>query len=339
MIDRQHFSTLRGPRTALICGISGQDGPYLAAHLVSCGYRVMGTSRNGAACNRDGLERLGLLGRVLIERMDPAEYRGTLALLARLRPDEIYNLAGQSSVALSYEQPAETFRSIGTATLNILEVMRVLELPTRLFNAGSGAMFGDTGGLPADESTPPRPSNPYALAKATAYWQVAQYRTLYGLQACTGILFNHESPLRPERFVTQKIVAAACRIAAGAREPLALGDLSVERDWGWAPEFVVAMHAMLQQDTLQDLVLATGVSMPLEAFVAEAFGRLGLDWRRHVVRDERLIRQDEIRFLRADPSRAADGIGWQAESTMVDVARRMVEARLQSERVPSRRAA
>ena len=238
MIDRQHISTLRGPRTALICGISGQDGPYLAAHLVSCGYRVMGTSRNGAACNRDGLERLGLLGRVLIERMDPAEYRGTLALLARLRPDEIYNLAGQSSVALSYEQPAETFRSIGTATLNILEVMRVLELPTRLFNAGSGAMFGDTGGLPADESTPPRPSNPYALAKATAYWQVAQYRTLYGLQACPGILFNHESPRRGRTFVTRKISRAVANIFLGHQECLYLGNLEAKRDWGHARDYV-----------------------------------------------------------------------------------------------------
>jgi GDPmannose 4,6-dehydratase len=200
-------------------------------------------------------------------------------------------------------------------------------------------MFGDNAGEPVDESTALRPGDPYALAKAAALAQVDQYRHLHGVWACTGILSNHESPLRSERFVTQKITAAACRIAAGDTQPLALGDLSVERDWGWAPEYVVAMHAMLQTEGPEDLVVATGVSVPLETFVAEAFARLGLDWRRHVVCDERFLRRDESRRLRANPSRAAERLGWRAETTIGEVARKMVEARLFRDQSSVRRAA
>ena len=325
--------------TALVCGISGQDGAYLAAHLLDQGYRVVGTSRDPSACDRHGLATLGIERRVVIRALAPNDLAATVALLESVRPDEVYNLSGQSSIALSFEQPGLTFQSITVATVNLLEAVRVAQLPMRLFFAGSTAMYGENGGEPVDESTAAQPGDPYALAKAAAFAQVEQYRRLHGLWACTGILSNHESPLRPERFVTQKITAAACRIAAGDTTPLALGDLSVERDWGWAPEYVVAMHAMLQAERPEDFVIATGVSVPLETFVAETFARLGLDWRNHVVRDERLLRRGEVRRLQADPGRAAEHLGWRAETMIGDVARRMVEAKLFSDRATIRRAA
>jgi len=325
--------------TALVCGISGQDGAYLTAHLLEQGYRVLGTSRDPETCDRRGLAALGLERRVTIKAIDPSDLAATVALIEAVRPDELYNLSGQSSIALSFEQPAATFQSIAGVTVNLLEAVRVTRMPTRVFCAGSTAMFGDNAGEPVDESTPLRPSDPYAVAKAAAFTQVDQYRRLHGVWACTGILSNHESPLRAERFVTQKITAAVCRIAAGDSQPLALGDLSVERDWGWAPEFVVAMHAMLQTEAPEDLVLATGVSAALETYVAEAFARVGLDWRRHVVCDERFLRRDEVRRLRADPGRAAESLGWRAETTIGEVARKMVEARLFRDQAPVRRAA
>ena len=321
-------------RTALICGISGQDGAYLARHLLGLGYRVVGTSRDAQASRFDGLEQLGIRDRVDVVSMSLVDFRSTMQAVARHEPDEIYNLAGQTSVGLSFDQPVETFESIVIGTVNLLEVIRMLGRPIRLYNAGSSEMFGDTGGIPAREATALRPCSPYGIAKATSFWQVDQYRRAYGIAACTGILFNHESPLRPERFVTQKIVAAACRIAAGEQRSLALGDLSIRRDWGWAPEYVVAMHAMLERDKPEDYVIATGTTFSLEQFVAEVFAALGLDWRRHVTHDASLARPSELGCGRADPSRAAEGLGWQAKSSMPDVARMMVEARRGSEANP-----
>ena len=314
--------------TALVSGISGQDGCHLAAHLLGLGYRVVGTSRDAARCDRSGLAALGILGRVPIESLDPADERAVRALLDRVHPDEIYHLSGQSSVARCLAEPGEAFRSIVTTTSNVLEALRVSGLPCRLFVAGSVAMFGDTRGRRFDEATVPRPADPYALAKATAFALVAQYRRFHGVRACTGILGNHESPLRPERFVTQKVAAAVARIAAGDATPLPLGDLSVERDWGWAEEYVVAMHAMLRLDDPEDLVLATGTTVSLRTFVAAAFAEAGLDWRRHVVRDEKLVRPVEIRRQRADVGQAAERIAWRASVSGAEVARRMVAARL-----------
>jgi GDPmannose 4,6-dehydratase len=323
---------------ALICGIGGQDGCYLAAHLLDLGYRVVGTGRDPGPGGSSGLQRLGIASRVVLEPMQPTDFRSTLEVVARHAPDEIYNLAGQSSVGLSFARPVETFDSIVAATVNLLEAVHILRLPCRLFFAGSGEMFGDTAGAVADESTPLRPTSPYAIAKAAAFWQVAQYRRDRGIAACTGILFNHESPLRPERFVTQKIVAAACEIATGRRQRLSLGDLSVRRDWGWAPEYVVAMQRMLRLDPPEDIVIATGVTSGLDDFVAEVFRGLGLDWRRHVESDTTLRRPGEIPSSQADPSRAALRLGWKARHTMPDVARLMVEARMATEE-PQRRAA
>ncbi len=327
-------------RTALICGIGGQDGAYLATHLLSQGYDVVGTSRDAQGSRFDGLTSLGIRDRVKVVSMSPVDFRSTLQAVTRSAPDEIYNLAGQSSVGLSFDQPVETFESIVVGVINLLEAIRITGRRIRLYNAGSSEMFGHTGNEPAHEETVVKPRSPYGIAKATAFWQIAQYREAYGIAAATGILFNHESPLRPERFVTQKIVAAACRIACGEQESLRLGDLSVRRDWGWAPEYVVAMHRMLEQDVLEDFVIATGTTTSLEDFVAEAFRAVGLDWRRHVVRDPKFVRPTEIACGQADTRRATERLGWTASTMMPDVVRKMVEARLARDGgMPSRRAA
>lgn len=314
-------------RTALICGVSGQDGAYLAQLLLERGYTVHGASRDAQAISFGNLRRLGLLDDVRLESLTITDFRSVLQALRRVRPDEVYNLAGQSSVALSFEQPVETLESISVGTLNLLEAIRFTERPIRFYNAGSGECFGDTR-EPADESTAFRPRSPYAVAKSAAHWEVANYADAYGLYACTGILFNHESPLRAERFVTKKIVAAACRIARGSGERLRLGDLSVQRDWGWAPEYVEAMWRMLQQDSPATYVIATGKSHTLQQFVACAFTEVGLDWHDHVDVDRRLFRPADITFASANPSLAREQLGWSARAQMPDVVRMMVAAEL-----------
>ena len=329
----------KSTRTALICGIGGQDGAYLAAHLLAQGYAVVGTSRDATGNRFDGLARLGIRDLVTVTSMSLVDFRSTLQVLSRTHPDEVYNLAGQTSVAVSFEHPVETFESIVVGTLNLLEAIRLLRRPIRLYNAGSSEIFGTSGDRPAGVKTSFSPRNPYGIAKATAFWQIAQYRDAFGVEGCTGVLFNHESPLRPERFVTQKIVAAACRIAAGEQQTLELGDLSVERDWGWAPEYVVAMHKMLQLPALEDFVIATGHTSRLEDFVAEAFRAVGLDWTRHVTRDPNLIRRTENLCSRADTSHATERLGWTARYRMQDVARMMVEGRIAQQHPPLRRAA
>jgi len=313
-------------KTALICGISGQDGSYLARLLLEKGYRVVGTSRDAQMSSFDNLTRLGIRDRVEVDSMVLTDFRSTLQSLAKAEPDEIYNLAGQSSVGLSFQQPVETLESIAIGTLNLLEAIRFLGWPTRLYNASSSECFGDTCGEPATESTPFHPRSPYAVAKAAAHWEVVNYREAYGLYACNGILFNHESPLRPERFVTRKIVAAAHRIATGSKEKLVLGDMGIKRDWGWAPEYVDAMWRMLQQDESKDFVIATGESHSLQDFVAEVFDACGLDWRDHVKTDESLYRPSEIREGRGDAGEADKVLGWRAVKRMSEVARAMVSA-------------
>jgi GDPmannose 4,6-dehydratase len=313
-------------RIALICGISGQDGAYLAQLLLERGYRVTGTTRDAQMSTLTNLVRLGIRDRVEVVSMAINDFRSVLQTLARLQPDEVYNLAGQSSVGLSFEQPVETLESIGIGTLNLLEAIRFLDREIRLYNASSSECFGDTGEIAADENTPFRPRSPYAVAKAAAFWEVANYREAYGLFACSGILFNHESPLRPERFVTQKIVRAACRIAAGSSERLQLGNLDIHRDWGWAPEYVDAMQRMMQLDHPEDFVIATGQTHALRDFVATAFARSGLDWQQHVDSNPALMRPTDLRFGCANPQRAKARLGWQATVDMQEVVRRMVDA-------------
>ena len=291
-------------RRALICGISGQDGSYLAQFLLEKGYEVWGTSRDAQASTFGNLSRLGILHRVKTISMATNDFRSVLQVLSQSEPQEIYNLSGQTSVGLSFEQPVETLESIAIDTLNLLEVIRFLRKPLRFYNAGSSECFGEVRGGVADEATPFQPRSPYAVAKVTAHNLVANYRDAYRLFACTGILFNHESPLRPPRFVTRKIIQAAVRIAGGSQEKLMLGDMSIQRDWGWSPEFVDAMWRMLQGEAPEDFVIATGESNSLEEFVATAFSEVGLDWRQYVVQDQSLFRPTEIRYSRGQAEKA-----------------------------------
>ncbi|WAC89462.1 GDP-mannose 4,6-dehydratase [Mycobacterium sp. Aquia_213] len=311
---------------ALICGISGQDGAYLARLLLDKGYQVFGTSRDAQIGTFANLTRLGIRDRVNLESVATNDFRSVLNILRETDPEEIYNLAGQSSVGLSFEQPVETLESVAIGTINLLEAIRFLDKPIRFYSAGSSECFGDTVGGPANEQTPFRPRSPYAVAKSTAHWLVANYRAAYGLHASTGILFNHESPLRPERFVTKKIVAAAVRIAADERSRLTLGNVQIKRDWGWAPEYVDAMWRMLQQPEPSDFVIATGESHTLEEFAATAFSEVGLDWREHTDLSEALRRPSDLAEGRGDASRAREVLGWSATYRMSDVVKAMVEA-------------
>jgi len=311
-------------KTALIFGISGQDGSYLARLLLKKGYTVVGTSRDAQMSSFANLKKLGIYDKVDVLSASLGDFRSVLQALHHANPDEIYNLAGQSSVGLSFDQPVETFESIGIGTLNLLESIRFMDNGARLYNASSSECFGNTDGVPATEETPFRPRSPYAVAKAAAFWEVANYREAYGLFACSGILFNHESPLRPERFVTQKIVAAACRIAAGSEEKLKLGNTSVQRDWGWAPEYVEAMWLMLQQDRPEDFIVATGATYALQDLVQEVFACVDLDWRQHVELNPDLLRPTDIMISVANPIKAEQKLGWKARSFMPDVAGMMV---------------
>ena len=313
-------------KTALICGVTGQDGAYLAQLLLEKGYRVTGSSRDAQTAPVANLARLGIADRVPLCSIAPNDFRSVLQAITRVRPDEIYNLAGQSSVGLSFEQPMETLESIATGTVNFLEAIRFSGAPIRFYNAGSGECFGNAGDAPATEETPFRPRSPYAVAKSAAFWEVANYREAYGLYACSGLLFNHESPLRHERFVTMKVVAAAVRIARGSKEKLRLGDTSIVRDWGWAPEYVDAMWRMLQRDQPADYVIATGESHALDEFVVAAFAQAGLEAREWVEADASLRRPVDIAVGRADPGKAARELGWRAQYRMRDVVRMLVEA-------------
>jgi GDPmannose 4,6-dehydratase len=313
-------------RTALIFGVSGQDGAYLAELLLGKGYRVHGTSRDAEMSSFANLAALGIKDRVVLHSATPADFRSVVQVLSRVEPDEVYDLAGQTSVGLSFAQPVETLESNAIGTLHVLESLRLFAPSVRLYNAGSGECFGDTGGKAADEQTAFRPRSPYAVAKAAAFWEVANYREAYGLFACSGILFNHESPLRPARFVTRKVVAAAARIARGSKEKLTLGNTAIRRDWGWAPEYVAAMWRMLQRDTPEDFVIATGEAHSLEEFVAAAFGCFGLDWRDHVAIDPALFRPADIACGFGDAGKAERILGWKATLGMRDVVRRMAEA-------------
>jgi len=311
---------------ALICGINGQDGAYLADLLLGKGYQVWGTSRDAQLSSMGKLKALGIENQVHLLSMAPNDFRSVMTALDQSDPDEIFYLASQSSVGLSFDQPAQTLESAVDGVLNVLEVIRLRKKAVRLYNASSSECFGDNGNLPANELTAFRPRSPYAVAKASAHWLVANYRESYRIFACNGILFNHESPLRPNRFVTRKIVAAACRIAAGSDEKLELGRTDIVRDWGWAPEYVDAMWRMLQRDRPDDFVVATGEASRLEDFVQVAFEAVGLDWRRHVVKSRMLHRPTELAWSQGDPGRAARELGWVAQHKMHEVVAGMVNA-------------
>jgi len=322
-------------KTALIFGISGQDGAYLSQLLLRKGYTIHGTSRDAEMSSFAALDALGLREDITLHSTTPTDFRSVVQTISKTEPDEMYNLSGQSSVGLSFDQPVETLHSISTGTLNMLESIRFLDRTIKFYNAGSSECFGNTGTVPADEDTPFRPRSPYAVAKATAHWAVANYRESYDLFACSGILFNHESPLRPYRFVTRKIVDAAARIAAGADERLTLGNISVRRDWGWAPEYVDAMWRVLQHETPEDFVIASGATHSLQEFVAVAFAYFDLDWNDHVDLKTGLHRPADIDDSRSNPGKAKELLAWEATKTMPDVVSGMAAAeaeRLSKER-------
>ena len=314
------------PRRALILGISGQDGAYLAQLLLAKGYEVWGTSRDAVTSPFCGLQILGIKDQVSLLSMSLVDFRSVLKIVSTIRPDEIYNLAGQSSVGLSFERPVETIEGIAVGILNLLEVVRIIDPKIHIFNAGSSECFGDTGDQAADEKTPFRPRSPYAVAKASATWQVALYREAYGLFASTGLLFNHESPLRSERFVTRKIVSTACRIASGSKEKLKLGNINICRDWGWAPEYVDAMWRILNHNEPGDFVIATGVTQSLEDFMDIAFSEVNLNWVDHVVSDPSLRRPSDLSKSFANPEKAQKSLSWFPNYVGSEVPRRMMKA-------------
>jgi GDPmannose 4,6-dehydratase len=318
-------------KKALIFGISGQDGALLARHLLQRGYVIHGTSRDKELSTFTNLARVGIRECVGLHSASLTDFRSVLQVIADTTPSEIYNLAGQSSVGLSFGQPVETLDSSIFGPLNILESVRLLKLNARLYNACSSECFGNTENV-ADERTPFHPRSPYGVGKAAAFWTVANYREAYGLFACSGILFNHESPLRPRRFVTQKIVAGAADIAEKKTDHLKLGSLNVARDFGWATEYVEAMAMMLQTDQPDDYVIATGKTHSLESFVEETFAFFGLDWRRHVEMDETLMRPNEIMRSAGNPNKAKHVLGWEAKMVMKDVVHRLAESEVRRRR-------
>jgi len=309
-------------KIALICGISGQDGSYLAQLLLSKNYIVYGTSRDIEIANWNSLKYLGIYEKVNLVSMSPVDFRSVLEVFNKCNPDEVYYLAGQSSVALSFQQPVETIQSSVLGTLNMLEAIKLSKKTIKLYSAGSSECFGDIAHNSADETTSFNPKSPYAVGKSTSYWLVANYRDAYKLFACTGILFNHESPLRPTRFVTQKIVNTAFKIANGSKEKLMLGRLDIIRDWGWAPDYVEAMWLMLQQDKPEDFVVATGDSNSLENFVKRVFYNFNINWEEHVVFDPNLSRPNELNTSKANPEKAKLVLNWEAKikfNDMVDL--------------------
>ncbi|MES2003050.1 MAG: GDP-mannose 4,6-dehydratase [Bacteroidota bacterium] len=303
---------MQAKKKALICGVSGQDGAYLSKFLVDKGYIVYGGSRDHQHSSFNNLAALGVIDKIKFLSITINDFRSVLQTIIKIKPDEIYNLAGQSSVALSFEQPVETLESISMGTLNLLEAIRFSGLPIKFYNAGSSESFGNSE-FAVDENTPFRPRSPYGVAKATAFWQVANYREAYNIFACTGILFNHESPLRKERFVTKKIVSTGYRIANGSKEKLNLGNTHIFRDWGWAPEYTEAMWLMLQHETPDDFVIATGTTISLLDFIIFTFGCLKLNWEEHIIIDDSLFRPTDISLGKANPEKALRVLNWKAK--------------------------
>ncbi len=313
-------------KKALICGVSGQDGAYLAKLLLDKGYQVCGTSRDAQVSNFTNLKILGIKEKIQLESVSLNDFRSVISILKKFNPDEVYNLAGQTSVGLSFEQPVETLESVATGTLNLLEAIRFTEKPIKFYNAGSSECFGDIGDQFADENTPFHPRSPYAVAKSAAFWEVATYREAYGIFACSGILFNHDSPLRPKRFVTQKIINAAYNIAQKKQEQLVLGNITVIRDWGWAPEYVEAMYLMLQQPEPDDYVICTGHSYKLEDFIKESFAYFGLNWQDYVISDNAFFRPSDLAISKGNPAKAKLKLGWEAKYKMPDIVTMMLES-------------
>jgi GDPmannose 4,6-dehydratase len=323
------------PRKALITGITGQDGSYLAELLLSKGYEVHGIVRRTSVVNRTRIDHLqpfegGPDNRLHLHYGDLADSVSLVKLLYRLQPDEIYNLASQSHVRVSFDIPEYTADITGVGAARILEaiVEAGIGKKVRFYQASSSEMFGKAREFPQRETTPFYPRSPYGCAKVFAHWLTVNYRESYNLFACSGILFNHESPRRGESFVTRKISLAAARIKLGKQQGLILGNLEAKRDWGYAKEYVEGMWRMLQQDTPCDYVLATNETHSIRDFLDAAFERVGLDWHDHVKFDSRFLRPAEVDVLIGDYSKARSELGWEPQTRMRGLAELMVDADL-----------
>ena len=317
-------------KVALITGITGQDGSYLAEQLLDKGYVVHGLIRRSSTFNTDRIEHLykdphDPEARLFLHYGDLTDGSRLVTLLERVQPTEVYHLGAQSHVRVSFDEPEFTGDVTGLGTTRLLEALRMSEVPARFYQASSSEMFGATP-PPQNENAFFYPRSPYAAAKVYSYWMVRNYREAYGLFACNGILFNHESPRRGETFVTRKITMAVARIAAGLQSELYLGNLDARRDWGYAPEYTDAMWRMLQADEPNDYVVATGTSYSVGDFVRMAFEHAGLDWEKYVRFDPRYLRPTEVDDLIGDASRAKEILGWQAQTYTPELVKIMVDA-------------
>lgn len=317
------------PKRAMITGITGQDGSYLAELLLAKGYEVHGLIRRSSTFNTVRIDHLyqdphESENRLFLHYSDLADGSRLSSLMNEIVPDEVYHLGAQSHVRVSFDEPEYTGDVTGLGTIRLLEAIRQTEIPARFYQASSSEMFGATP-PPQGEETPFYPRSPYGAAKVYAYWVARNYREAYGLFAVNGILFNHESPRRGKTFVTQKITTAAARIKAGLQTELYLGNLDARRDWGYAPEYVVAMWQMLQQDVPSDYVVGTGTDFSVEDFVRVSFEHVGLDWRDFVKLDERYLRPTEVDSLVGDASKAFADFGWKATVHPEQLARIMVD--------------
>ena len=318
-------------RKALITGITGQDGSYLAEFLLNKGYEVHGIVRRSSSFNTG---RLGHLyvdphspeARLFLHYGDLVDGIGLREILTRVQPQEVYNLGAQSHVRVSFDQPVYTVQSDALGTINLLEAIRDTRLPTRFYQASSSEMYGKVVETPQTEKTPFYPRSPYACAKVYSFWQTVNYREAYGMFAVNGILFNHESPRRGETFVTRKITRAATRIKEGLQEKLYLGNLDAKRDWGFAGDYVEAMWMMLQHHEADDYVIATGETHSVREFLDEVFGRLELDWKQHVEVDPRYFRPSEVDLLLGNADKARRQLGWKPRVTFKQLAKLMTDA-------------
>jgi GDPmannose 4,6-dehydratase len=318
-------------KKALITGITGQDGSYLAELLLGKGYEVHGVMRRASTFNTERIDHLyqdphinGV--RLFLHYGDIADSTNLIKLLYRIQPDEIYHLAAQSHVRVSFDIPEYTGDVTGLGTIRILEAIRETGLKAKFYQASSSEMYGKVQEVPQRETTPFYPRSPYGAAKVYAYWLTVNYRESYGMFACNGILFNHESPRRGETFVTRKVTRAAARIKAGLENKLYLGNLDARRDWGYAKEYVEAMWLMLQQTDPDDYVIATGETHSVRDLLEAAFSYLSLDWRNHLEVDERYYRPAEVDLLIGDASKAKSKLKWEAKTKFNDLVRLMIDA-------------
>jgi GDPmannose 4,6-dehydratase len=315
-------------KTALVTGITGQDGAYLAQLLLDKGYRVVGGFRRSSMINAARLEYLGIEKDVEMIPFDLIDHGNMRRVIERIKPEEIYNLAAQSFVGVSFDQPAATGEITGVGVVHLLEAIREADPSIRFYQASTSEMFGKVQAVPQSETTPFWPRSPYACAKLYAHWSTVNYRESFGLHASSGILFNHESPLRGVEFVTRKVTLAAARIKHGLQSELRMGNLDAKRDWGFAKEYVEAMWLMLQQEAPDDYVIATGVTQTVEELVEAAFTACDLEWREHVVIDPEFIRPAEVDLLLGDPTKAKEQLGWEAQTDFRGLVEMMVEADL-----------